>query len=160
MASKLEMPDKKEFSKLYLSHSTVFDLAEKYFVSVTTISKWIKAFGLVKTGNYLRKEDIQRLLKMKLTFKEMAKKLDCSIPTLSRYLKKFGLIKNKVVQIDIKELYNLRVNSEWTIIELAQLYEVSTTTIEKRCKEHEFPKVIIKPIKHYPIQIYNRKIYK
>ena len=99
----LEMPDKEEFSKLYLSHATVFDLADKYFVSTFTISRWIKKFGLIKTGKYLNKKDIEKLLKKKMTYLEMAKKLNCSAPTLTTYLKKFGLFEHRY-KINAKNL--------------------------------------------------------
>ena len=140
----LEMPDKKEFSNLYLSRATVFDLAEKYFVSVTTISRWIKIFGLIKTGTYLKKKDLQKLLKKKTTYTEMAKKLDCSLPTLKTYLKKYKLITCKFtrsIPLDMEEIYKLRVNSKWTFLELAELYQVSMTPIRKRCEKYNFPKV-------------------
>ena len=137
----LEMPDKKEFSDLYLSHANITDLAIKYFVSTNTIGKWIKKFGLSKTGKYLKKEDIEKLFKKKMTHIKMAKELDCSGPTLTSYLKKFGLKESKPNLINIKEMYELRVNSKWTFEELAELYKTTNNMIQTRCREHNFPRV-------------------
>ena len=144
MSRELELPNKKEFSNLYLGRVTVLELSEKYFVSTSVIGKWIKEFKLIKIGRYLKREDIKKLLKKNITFTKMAKQLNCSQATLKIYIKKYGFNVGKYVRtipINIEELYELRVNSKWTFCELAELYQVTITTVEKRCKDYNFPKV-------------------
>lgn len=136
------MPNEKEFSDLYLSRTTVVELARKYFVSTNVIAGWVRVFGLSKVGKYLKKEDIEKVLRKKTTHIKMAKELNCSGPTLTSYLIKFGLKENKPdYLIDIKEMYELRVNSKWSFGELAELYETSNQMIQNRCKQNGFPKV-------------------
>lgn len=43
--------------------------------------------------------------------------------------------------INIDELYKLRVDSRWTYEELAELYYVSVKTAINRCKENNFPAI-------------------
>jgi len=144
MCKAIEMPDKEEFSELYLSHVTIPELAEKYFVSDRVVNRWAKSFGLSKIRKYLKKEDIQKVFNRGTTYTEMARQLDCSTPTLTTYLKKYNFITEgfvKRIKLDMNEVYELRVNSRWTFMELAELYETNDATIRDRCKKHNFPKV-------------------
>ena len=155
----LEMPNEKEFTELYLSHANITDLAIKYFVSTGTIEKWIKKFGLIKIGKYLKKEDLENLINKGTTYTEMQKLLDCSHATLKIYIKKFGLEVNKNI-IDIDEMYELRVNKKWTFNELAELYKTSNQMIQNRCRENNFPKVQVERQKNnWQIAFGKKSIY-
>lgn len=135
----LEIPNKEEFSKLFKSKMSYEKLAEEYFVSPLIISNWVKHFKLSRK-KYPEKNDIEELLKNKTTQIEMAKKLGCSTTTLITYIKKYGLEVSKTV-IDVKEMYELRVNCKWTFEELAELYKTSNQMIQDRCRQNGFPKV-------------------
>jgi len=91
----------------------------------------------------LSKEALQECLNNNLNVKEMAEKFDCSEVTIRTYIKNYELkiILNRYINLDIKELYKLRVDYMWTHKELAELYKVSYTTIMNRCREFEFPNV-------------------
>ena len=95
------------------------------------------------TDNKLSKEDLQGCLDCSLRLKEIATRLKCNGITVTRYLKKFGL-KNefkKKLNVDVDELYKLRVESHWNYEDLAELYKGSQAGIRKICEHFKFPKI-------------------
>lgn len=149
MGSLIEMPDREEFIKFYLSGASENRLMSKYYVSMRTINTWAKKFGISRKSKDLQKQDLEKLLKDKLTYKQIGKKLNCCNQTVRAYLIKFGLAevkpgrnKTRKKLIDKNELYNLRINECWTYENLALHFNVSRMTIFNRCKEYNFPNVL------------------
>jgi len=95
------------------------------------------------TGNMLSEEDLQGCLDCSLNLKEIATRLKCNGITVTSYLKKFGLKSEfkKKINVDINELYKLRVSSQWNYEDLAELYQASKSGIRKICEHFEFPKI-------------------
>lgn len=87
----LEIPNKEEFTKLCEDRVQSKDLAKKYFVSATTIQRWVKFYGLNKRGYKFKKEVLEELISTSLTKNAIAEKLGCSTNTLNTYLNKYGL---------------------------------------------------------------------
>lgn len=140
----LDLPDKKEFSRLYLKRVPVWSLAERYFVSEGTIFRWAKEFGISNKGDFLDKRKLKKLFDSGLSVSKISQRLCCSKPTVRKYLKKYGITKTTAkpkIQIDIEEMYRLRVACKWTYKELGELYQVSFMFIKYRCVEFNFPVV-------------------
>ena len=95
------------------------------------------------TGNKLSKEDLQGCLDCSLNLKEIAARLKCNGITVTSYLKKFGLKSEfkKKIDVDIDELYKLRVSSQWNYEDLAELYKCSKAGVRKICEHFDFPKI-------------------
>lgn len=141
-----ELPDRKEFTKLHTSRATVPQLADKYFVSESTINRWIKIYGLEnKLGKYILKEELERLFNIYPDSYYIAKRLGVDHQTVNKYLIQYKLIQrvvgHKIKLVDIKELYELRINQKWTFKALGKHFNVSLRTIQNRCEENEFPPV-------------------
>lgn len=142
------LPNKIEFTELYLNYTDIFDVAEKYKVSDQTIFNWAKRLGISRKVAAPTKDTIKALIKENLTQKETSIKAKCSIPTLKKYIELYKLEAHyiNIKKIDIDELYRLRVECKWTYRELAELYQVADTTLRTRCKEFDFPKVKVERI--------------
>lgn len=140
----IDMPNKKEFTELYLSKISRDDIAEKYYISLPTLDSWAKHFGISRKLVVPTKTDIEDILKTDLGREEMAVKANCSIPTFRKYMKLYGLehtFNRNVTKIDMDELYRLRVDCQWTYKDLAELYQTSDFYIRKQCVRLGFPEV-------------------
>lgn len=140
----LSIPNQKEFTDLYLNSQVKRStIAAKYYVSEGTIDIWAKGFGITRKGNKLKKEDLQGCLDCSLTLKQIAEQLNCTGITVTTYLKMFNLKSKfkKEVNLDVDELYRLRVVEKWNYGELAELYKASDATVRRKCEEFEFPRI-------------------
>jgi len=114
------------------------------------------------TSNRLSKEDLQGCLDCSLNLKEIAARLKCNGITVTNYLKKFGLKSEfrKELNINIDELYKLRVESQWNYEDLAELYKASKSGIRKTCERFDFPPIEVDKLHVYIEKIEIKKINK
>ena len=140
MREKIEIPSKQELTNIYMQkNATAEKLALKYYVSKSTFNAWLKLYGISKHKE-INKIDIEQYLKDGMTYDTIINKLDCTIQTLYSYIRKYNLKRKfEKISLDTVELYRLRVLELWTIAELAELYNVSTFTIQVNIKG--FPKI-------------------
>jgi len=161
----LIMPSKEELTADYENGKTEDELIAKYFVSRTTLYRWSRKYNLKRNVDYIKKEDLEKLFNEGITYREMAKRLYCDHLTVWKYLVKFGIVEDtndnrkRKKLTDIKELYELRVNSKWTFEELAELYKVSQRTVQNRCEENSFPTVKVDTMKHTWKMACNKRIW-
>ena len=103
--------------------------------------------------NKLNKEDLQACLDCSLELKQIAARYNCNSITVTDYLKKFGLNSNfkKDLNLDINELYKLRVISQWNFEDLAELYKCSQAGITKLCVRLKFPQIKINRLQNFEI---------
>lgn len=135
-------PNKEELAEVFKNNKSMETIAEIYYVSTWTIKKWAKHYNLSRSRvkPAPNKEIVQLMVSQGMTRKEIAKEVGLKPFTLSSYIKKYEIetdfIHHKGKEIDIAEMTRLRVNSKWTFEELAELYQVSDSTIQSRCKEY------------------------
>lgn len=87
----LEMPSKAEFIESSEKRVSNTELAKIYFISKTTIDRWIRFYGLNRKRTGFKKEILERFIKTDMTKKAIAEELKCNINTLNTYLNKYGI---------------------------------------------------------------------
>ena len=142
---KFNMPSKEELVELYKTN-TVPILADNYFVSTGTVANWLRQYKISKENAKFTKEIFADLINAGMSVSEIASKLDCSLPTVRHYLKAWNLkelnpFRQNIKDIDKEEIYKLRVESLWSMVELAELYKVSLSTISVYLARNNFPVV-------------------
>lgn len=138
----IDMPSKEDLMEVFKNNRSIEVIAELYYVSTWTIKKWAKHYNLSRSRvkPAPNKEKVQLMVANGMTRKDIAKEVNLKPFTLSSYIKSYGIetdfIHRKAKEIDIAEMTRLRVESKWTFEELAELYQVSDSTINSRCKEY------------------------
>jgi transposase len=88
----LDMPSKKEFTRLYIEdRKSPEELADKYFVSTGTIANWIKRFKISRNRTLIPKEKLQLLFNKGLKRQQVAKILNCTDMTVGNYVRRYKL---------------------------------------------------------------------
>jgi DNA-binding CsgD family transcriptional regulator len=141
----LELPDKKEFTKLYMEDCmSLENLAAKYFVSIGPIARWIKVFGLSRRGKFIPQKKLKELIDRGLNNKQIATWLGCTEKTVGIYIKKYELItesfEKTTLEIPSKSELIKLCEERTTVKELAEKYFVGTTTISLWLKFYDIKK--------------------
>ena len=95
----VERPAREELEDYYIiKEKTIIEVAEDYHVHKTTMSKWLKSYGIpVRKGgekskiNVPEKQITETCRRDDLTFAEKAQELEISYITLYKRLKEFGI---------------------------------------------------------------------
>ena len=146
----LEPVNRMEFFKDYEAMVTIEKLAEKNFVCMETVKRWIRMFNLSRNRRMPApsKSKIIKLVAEKKTRKAIAELVGVKPNILDKYIKQYGIEthfnQKKVIHVDMDEVYRLRVEEKWPFSRIGRYFKLAESTIRMRCVAANFPKVKVK----------------
>ena len=146
----LEPINREEFFKDYEAMVSIEKLAEKNLVCEETVDKWIRLFGLSRDRRIPKpsKAKLTKLVAEKKTRKDIAELVGLKPNMLDKCLKEYGIATNfrqkKIVEIDMSEVYRLRVEEKWSLNRIAKHFKLALSTVRLRCIAANFPAVKVK----------------
>lgn len=146
---KIPVPEKEVLCKMYLTDNmNVKDIAEHLGVSVATISRWLRGYGLTVKYDHRRASIPEKevLRKMYLTDNMEAQEIAdyFSVPrtTAASWLHEYGLtVKREIRSASMpgkEELCKMYLTDNMTAREIAERYGVYTTTVFRWLRNYGF----------------------
>lgn len=87
----VEVPNKEEFEKSYFEGLSFGELADKYFVSMSTIYTWVRKFNLDRTKMTIIENGLKELFHAGFDSKYIAKVFKSNEKTIKKYIENYGL---------------------------------------------------------------------